>query len=83
MYSCCHLRKQDIVPNVIEVGLQIHVQHPGFVLHNGLSYSVNRLMSGPLRAIAIGPLLEVRLEDGFQDQLERPLDHTVPDGQDR
>src|SRR5947208_250996 len=40
-------------------------------------------MSGLLRAIAERPVLEVGLEDGLQDELQRTLDHAVADRRDR
>src|SRR5215510_9912028 len=40
-------------------------------------------MSGALWAIAVRTRLEVRFKDGFQDELEGSLDHTVTDRRNR
>src|SRR5262249_38292378 len=36
-----------------------------------------------LRPVAIRPWLEISFEDGFQDQFERTLDHSITDGRNR
>ena len=52
-------------------------------LDDRLGDPVHRFMGCPLRAIAKRPRLEVGLEDGLQDELQRPLDHAVADRRDR
>ena len=62
----------------VQVGCQIHVDHPRLARHNGLGHPSHRLVRRPLGPIAVRPVVEVRLEDGLHDELERPLDHPVP-----
>ncbi len=68
--------------NRVEVGREVGVEHlrvaPGEVGADLLHGLVGVL----LRAEAVGARLEVRLEDGLQDQAGRGLDHPVPHGGD-
>src|ERR1035438_5898870 len=69
--------------NVIEVGPQINVNDSRLALHNRLCHPVHRLMRCPFRSVSIRPRLKISFEDRLQNELERPLDHTVADGRDR
>jgi hypothetical protein len=40
-------------------------------------------MRRPIRPIPIGPRLKISFEDRLQDELQRPLDHTVTDSRYR
>ena len=78
-----HLREQQIVPHVIEVGAEVKIDHTGLVLPDGCGHPVHRLVRGLLRPVPTRPRLKVRLKDGLQDALERALDHAVADRGDR
>jgi len=75
-----HLIQKDIMPNVVKVGLQIYVDDLRFVAHNRLCHTAYCHLGRPLRSVSIRPLLEVSLKDRLQDELQRPLNHTVSDG---
>src|SRR5262245_38298370 len=70
------------MPHVVEVGPQVDVDDARLALDDGLGDPLHRRMGCPPRPVAERPRLEVRLEDGFQDELEGPLDHAVPNGRD-
>src|SRR5712691_3966366 len=78
-----HLLQQPMVPDVVEVRAQVEVDDAGLVSDDGFGDAVNRRMRRPLWAIAKRARLEVRLEDGFQNELEGSLDHAVSNGRNR
>src|ERR1039458_72824 len=69
--------------NVIEVGPQINVNDSRHTPYNRLSNSVHRLMRCPFRSVSIRSRLKISFEDRLQNELERPLNHTVADSRDR
>src|SRR4029450_980492 len=71
------------MPDIVEVRLQIHVDDASLVLHNRLCHTQDGVMGRAFWAIAVPTRLEVRFKDGFQDELEGSLDHTVTDGRNR
>jgi hypothetical protein len=71
------------MPDVVEGGAEVQVDHACLVASQRLRHEVDRGMRGPLRAIAVRPRLEIRLEERFQQQLESSLDHAVSDGRNR
>jgi len=73
-----HLAEQQVVPHVVKVRRQIHVDHPRLARHNALGHPGHRLVRRPLRPIAVRPVAELSLEDGLHDEFERPLHHPVP-----
>jgi hypothetical protein len=79
----CSLRQEQVRPDSIAVRLSIHVNDAGLVLHNRLRHPQDRVMGGALGALAVRPRLEVRCKEGFQDQREGSLDHTVTDRRHR
>ena len=79
VHPLCHLRSQEVMPDIIAGRLHIHVNDARLVLHNRLRHAHDGIMGGALGAIAVRTRLEVRFKDGFQDALEGSLDHTVTD----
>src|SRR5271156_4157163 len=69
--------------NVIEVGPQVNVNDLRLDLHNRLSHSVHRLMRCPFRSVSIRTRLKISFEDRLQNELHRPLNHTVADSRNR
>src|SRR6516165_6503629 len=69
--------------NVIEVGAEVNIDNSGLALHNCLSHSVYRLMCCPFRSVSIRPRLKVSFEDRLQDELKRPLYHTITNSRNR
>src|SRR6202021_4084347 len=78
-----HLLQQPVVPDVVEVGSQVKVENARLPLDDCVSYSLDRVMCCPLGPISKRSRLEIRLEDRFEDELERTLHHPVPDGRYR
>src|SRR5215470_9390800 len=70
------------MPHVVEVGPQVDVDDSRLALDDSLGHPLHRLMGCPPRPVAERPRLEVGLEDGFQDELEGPLDHAVANAGD-
>src|SRR5262249_20221643 len=70
------------MPHVVEVGPQVDVDDSRLALDDSLGHPLHRLMGCPPRPVAKRPRLEVSLEDGFQDELEGPLDHAVANARD-
>ena len=66
------------MPYRIEVRLQIKVDDSGFPPDNCFGYPVHRRMSSPLGPVPIRPVLKIRFENWFQDELHRSLDNPVP-----
>src|SRR5215469_14123312 len=69
--------------HVIEIGSQIQIDDARLLFDNRLGHPVDRCMGCPVRTVSIRPRLEVRFEDRLQDELQRPLDHTIPDSRNR
>jgi site-specific DNA recombinase len=74
-----HFCQQPVVPDIVEIGSQVEVEHARLPLDNGLSDSLDRVMSCPFGPIAKRAWLEIRFEDRFEYELERALHHPVPD----
>src|SRR5215472_16401669 len=68
--------------HVVEIGFEIQIDDSRLLLDNRLGYPVYRLMCCPVRPISIRPRLEISFKDRLQDELQRPLDHTIPDRRD-
>src|SRR5262249_47452124 len=66
-----------------EVGFQVQIDDVGFPLDDSLRNALDRRVRGLLRPVAVGPRLEVSFEDGFQDEFECTLYHTVTDSRNR
>src|SRR4051812_27616995 len=64
----------------IEVFRQISIDHVGVAPADVPVHVLDRVGSAPSRAVAIGTVLEVRLEDRPQHQLGGGLNHPVPNG---
>src|SRR6201988_2670945 len=69
--------------DVIEVGLQIQIDDARLLLDDRLSYPGYGFMCCPFRSISIRPRLEIRFENRLQDELQRPLAHSVTDSRNR
>src|ERR1700689_3964499 len=82
-HSLRYFAEQQIVSHVVKIGTQINVDDARLLPHNALGDPPNRIMSCPLRTIAIRSRLEVRLEDRLQNQLQRTLNHAIPDSRYR
>ena len=74
-----HLRQQPIVSDSVEIAAQVDVDDARLLLNDRSRRQAYRFMSRPLGTVSKRPRLEVRLEDRFQDELERALHHPVPD----
>src|SRR3974390_2247354 len=74
-----HFLQQPVVPDVVEVGPQVKVENPRLPLNYGFRHPLDRVMCCPLGPISKRSRLEVRLEDRFEYELERPLHHSVSD----
>src|SRR5215510_4804324 len=72
-----------MMPDIVEVRLQIHVNDTGLVLHNRLCHAQDGVVGRAFWAIAVRTRLEVRFKDRLQDELEGSLNHTITDGRDR
>src|SRR5215813_2499096 len=83
LHPLCHLRQEEVLPDIVKVRLPIHVTDAGLVLHNRLCYAQDCLMCRALRAIAVCPRLAIRFKDRFQNELAGSLDHTVTDRRHR
>src|SRR4051794_12149719 len=66
----------------VEVFRQISIDHVGVAPADVPVHVLDRVGSAPSRAVAIGTVLEVRLEDRPQHQLGGGLNHPVPNGRD-
>ena len=73
-----HLLEQQVMLHRIEEGAQVQVHDARLVPGNRRGDPVDRRMGFALRTVPIRPWLEVGLEDRFQDELDRSLDHPVP-----
>ena len=73
-----HLLEQQVMLHRIEEGAQVQVHNARLVPGNRRGDPVDRRMGFALRTVPIRPWLEVGLEDRFQDELDRSLDHPVP-----
>ena len=77
-----HPSQQAGVRNSVEACLDIGVQHPSVTVGTQMLNLGDRVVGPPVRPKPVGDRLEVGLEDGFQYQLQRGLDHPVGDGRD-
>src|SRR4051812_1569940 len=66
----------------VEVFRQISIDHVGVAPADVPVHVLDRVGSAPSRAVALGTVLEVRLEDRPQHQLGGGLNHPVPNGRD-
>ena len=78
-----HLRQQHVVPDVVEVALQVQIQDARLVPDDRLGDALNRLMSTASGTVAKRPVLEVGLEDWLHNELQGSLHHAVPDRPNR
>ena len=70
------------VRDPVEARLDVSVQHPPVTLGAEPVDLGDRVVRPPLRPEPVGDRQEVGLEDRFQHQLQRRLDHPVGDGRD-
>ncbi len=77
-----HPAKQRGVVDVVEARLDVALHHPLVASGGEVVDLGERVMGASARAEPVRARLEVRLEDGFEHQLQRGLDHAVPDGRD-
>ena len=68
--------------NRVEIFRQIGVHHVGVAPANQPVHFLDRVGRAPSRAVAIGVVLEVRLEDRLQHELGGGLNHPIPDRRD-
>jgi len=73
------LREQDVVFHVVEVGAKIKIDDASLAFLDRFFHPVHRFMCRPPRSVPERSRLEVGLEDRFQDEHERTLDHAVAD----
>src|SRR5271170_3066720 len=78
-----HFFQQPVVPDVVEVGSQVKIEHARLPLDYRLSHPLDRVMRCPLGPISKRSRLEIRLEDRLEYELERALDHSVTDRRNR
>src|SRR5665811_1748673 len=69
--------------DIVKVATQIDVYDTCFLLNNCSGHSVDRFMSCPRGTISKRSRLEVRLEDWLQYELERTLNHAIPNCRNR
>ena len=72
-----HRFKKIVVRNRIEVFGEIGIYHVGVTPANMPVYFLDRIHRPTSRAIAVGTVFKVRLEDWFQHQLGSGLDHPI------
>src|SRR5262249_57028660 len=75
--------QQPVMPDIVKVGPQVKVESPRLALDYCFSHALDCAMCCPFGPISIRPRLEVSLKHRFEDELERPLDHSVPDVRNR
>jgi len=66
--------------NSVKARLDISIQHPPVTMSAEQLYLGDRVVGPPVRPEPIGDRLKVGLEDGFQHQLQRGLNHPISDG---
>src|SRR5258708_10438309 len=71
------------MPDIIKIAPQGEVQDAGLPLDNGFGHPLYRVMRCPLGTVSKRARLEVRLENRLHYELERPLNHPVPNGRNR
>src|SRR6516165_9824942 len=71
------------MPYRVKVGSKVKIDDVGQPPQDRLRDALNRSVGCLLRPVAIGPRLEIGLEDRFQDQLQRSLDHPVANARNR
>ena len=78
-----HLRQQPIMPDIVEIALQVDVDDACLMLNDRSRHAVHRFMRRALGTVSERPRLKVRLEDRFQYELERALHHPIADRRNR
>src|SRR5215469_11839034 len=78
-----HFLQQPVVPDIVKIGSQVKIENARLPLDYSLSDSLDRVMRCPLGPISKRPRLEIRLEDRFEYELQRPLHHSVADSRNR
>ncbi|MDP4511933.1 hypothetical protein Q9G87_59125 [Nonomuraea sp. G32] len=68
--------------DAVEARLDVSVQHPAVSLGAEQVNLGDRVVRAPVGPKPIRTRMEVRLEDGLQDQLQRSLHHPIGDGRD-
>src|SRR2546422_4564375 len=76
------LIQQHRVPNRVEIARQIHIDDRGHAPHHTAPDLRQGAMWCPLWSISVRVRAKVRLEDGFEDQLQCSLHHAVADTRD-
>ena len=71
------LLQQVVMPHVVEVPRQIHVQNFHVTPQKVPLHLPHGLMGRPPGPIPVGTFLKIGLEDRFQDQLQRPLHYPI------
>src|SRR5215470_13102666 len=66
--------------NAVEVGSEVKIDDSCLPFHDRFVHAKYRFMGCPLRSVSVRPRLKISFKDRLQDELECPLDHTVPDG---
>src|SRR6516165_8374144 len=74
-----HFLQQPVMPDIVKVGPQVKVENPRLPLDYCFGHALDCVMCCPLGSISIRPRLEVSLEYRLEDELERTLQHSVPD----
>jgi len=80
--AACNRLHQRGVRNRIEVLAQIGIHDIGIPIAQRLVNFPHGVLSRTPRTVAVSAVVEVRLEDRFQNQLGRGLHHTVPSRRD-
>jgi hypothetical protein len=75
-----HPVHQSRVVDTVEARLDVRVQHPPVTGGGQMMDLGDGVVRAPVRPEPIRARPEIGLEDGFQDQLQRRLDHAVRDG---
>src|SRR6266566_1249138 len=78
-----HFLQQPVMPDIVKVGPQVNVENPRLPLDYRFSHTLDGAMCCPFGPISIRPRLEVSLEHRLEDELERPLHHSVADRRNR
>ncbi len=71
------------MPDIIKIAPQVEVQDARLPLDDGFGHPLYRVMRCPLGTVSKRARLEVRLENRLHYELERPLNHPVPNGRNR
>src|SRR5882762_10102818 len=71
------------MPDIIKIATQVEVQDARLPLDDGFGHPLYRVMRCPLGTVSKRARLEVRLENRLHYELERPLNHPVPNRRNR